>query len=233
MAFEVEIPEFAKEAIGRIASLSDEQAGNLLEALKSTRPALSAYWLASEVSKAAGLDEPSVTEMLMALMSLSVMTADRERPNEIVEGVVRTASRQGIDGLTEGSSQAQKLRERLLSFLDTLPFAAAGKANTLRLAQPNNYRAARIVTDMRPLFAGRGEVKPIAGMVIHSLLVRSFAFSTMSEAPEESQHHLALDLDDLHQLKAQIERAIKKEKALRASMADAGLPCVRTSDNEA
>ena len=235
MPFEVEIteiPEFAKEGIRRIASLSDEQAANLLDALKSTRPALAVYWLASEVSTLAGIDEPSVTDMLTALMSLSVMTVDRERPHEIVAGVVRAASDQGIDGLTEGSSEAQKLGERLLGLLDTLPFAAGGKAHRLRLAQPNNYRAARIITDMRPLFSRHGEVKPIAAMVIHSLLVRTFVFSNMSEAPMESQHHMALDLDDLHELKAQIERAIEKEKALRASMADADLPCVRTSAND-
>ena len=86
------------------------------------------------------------------------------------------------------------------------------KAVELRNAYENILTDSRIVTDIRPVFPDGKVDRVEAAMINHTILLTY----QNGEESEAQRLYVAVDLDDLEKLKAQIDRALDKEHATRA-----------------
>lgn len=82
------------------------------------------------------------------------------------------------------------------------------KAYGLLLENANRFQSSRVITDMRMVFNEGIEEKSKTGLFVHQLKLEYVSDK------EEKEFYLSLDGNDLLKLKAEIERALKKEKAL-------------------
>lgn len=225
------IPETAEEAIATIVTLPDDAVEALHRALERAQPAILPQWLVQQIrAEVPLLEKASLEGLLDVLFSASVAVGGKPHA-DFIDGVVANAVQKGLGGLTEQGPESDRLRSRLSLLFSTLAIVASGKAHRLCLEQKDSLQSARIVTDLRPVFVDSDDMKPVASIIAHSLSVRTVSWSSFGQ-PAESSHSIALDLDDLHLLKGQIERAIAKEKTLRVVLKSTQLRRVRTSSQD-
>jgi hypothetical protein len=83
------------------------------------------------------------------------------------------------------------------------------------------YCQARIVTDVRPIFAADAGSGPQASVVVHMLKI------SYHEGRDLKDFFVALDSDDVKELRLILDRSLSKAEALRQTLAKTGMPCLR------
>ena len=101
-----------------------------------------------------------------------------------------------------------------------------GKASTLQAEQERVFTDARILTDLRPIFAADVDVGATAMMINHTLRI---TFATMDRVEEI---YLGMDMDDLKALRTAITRALKKHKLLNDKLKEWNMRCLSGCDEE-
>jgi hypothetical protein len=92
------------------------------------------------------------------------------------------------------------------------------KAGEILTEHEKIFETARVMTDFRPIFHVDVSEKPDAGLVIHMLKI-----TQRDKHSRKFDAYYALDTNDIAKLMGVLDRAVKKEKALRKTMEDAGL----------
>jgi hypothetical protein len=204
------IPERHKNAIKALVQLTEEQTQALKAALESAVPRLSIQRLAKDLESKARLQPAQLEPMLAALISLAAAAEEREEPLDEVAGAV--AGRALDEKLGLELEGVEGFKKRLLSLLAIeSSIGVTARAFGLVLEHERTAVATRILTDIRPIFMGDG-VKPVAAMVVHTLKIESH------KEEGHVSHFFALDIDDLVELKKTVDRAIRKEENLKASI---------------
>jgi hypothetical protein len=117
--------------------------------------------------------------------------------------------------------KARTRAERVLAtLLGTSAIQLAAKALDVLFEQERFLEDARILSDLRPIFAEEPDRRPLAAAVLHTLRL------TYHEAGQLNSFFIAVDASGLRQLLSQIERALGKEKELYELLSAAGLPMV-------
>jgi hypothetical protein len=94
-------------------------------------------------------------------------------------------------------------------------FALLSKAFELLMERPALTAGVKVITDLRPVFDD--EADGVRAMLLTSTLVLEY-----QEGKRRQRLHLTLDMEDLRNLKLQIERAEKKARVLEESLAEKG-----------
>ena len=107
-----------------------------------------------------------------------------------------------------------KLSDRLtrLMSIDTLNIAA--KAALLRHEYPYTFCSARILSDARPVFGPDPSDPPVAMVIAHTLKLEYHG-----AAGHLNELYMALDSDDISQLREVLDRAEAKSQSLRNALA--------------
>lgn len=110
--------------------------------------------------------------------------------------------------IPEEDREAFKIKLRIL--LDADLFAIVAKVDELRTENERIFCHARIVTDLRPVFAKDIEKGPVAMLIEHHLKI------AFHEAGRKNDHEffISLDAEDLQELRQLIDRAEQKAKTL-------------------
>ena len=227
----ITIPEHAHPAIVTLLKLSDEQFETFSKALSVARPGVFALWIAKPIAEELDVDLRQLESLVDTLFTLNgllpvwAVSADVFGP-----AVAAGAVEQHLGGLTELGPDSEKLGLRLASLIAVPTIEVSAKARDLWRANRETLMTARVITDLRPVFSDADGLKPAAGIITHSFVMRVMTSGGISEqSGSEAVHQISLDLDDLRQLKDQIQRALTKESSLREWMKDAGLRCIKTS----
>jgi hypothetical protein len=109
------------------------------------------------------------------------------------------------------------LASRLTSLLAIPSVATSSKALDLLTEHARVYHSARVLTDLRPVFADDEITSPSATLISHTLKVAYHADSG------RDAFYVALDDQDLDELREVIERAQKKSAALKKLVSESGL----------
>jgi hypothetical protein len=142
---------------------------------------------------------------------------------------VASATAHEVGGISKGSPEASALRERLIMLLSIeKTVGIIAKAGELLYTYPIVYQSARILTDVRPVFSSEKEPTPIASVISHTLVVDTSEGDTEGRA---KRIFIALDSEDLTDLKRVIERASQKEAALRRILPEQALAPVAADHN--
>jgi len=113
--------------------------------------------------------------------------------------------------------------EKLTKLLSIEPVLVASKSYELKFEFGKRFCDARIISDIRPVFA-KPEEKPITALVTHTLKIELHGSMGRHE-----EVYIALDDDDLGKLKKVIERAMLKSASLKALLRESGIPAVDVS----
>jgi hypothetical protein len=108
-------------------------------------------------------------------------------------------------------AERNEFRKKLLMLLSSEAFAIVSKAFDLATEDERTFCHARILTDVRPVFGSRIEEGPKGAVVVHLLKIDYHQGSS-------AHHHfyMALDADDLLELRRVIDRAEAKAMNLRS-----------------
>jgi len=156
--------------------------------------------------------------VIKALYSLYVYRVDAETPlSELVSELTHAMLASGEESLAlseEGKGEFENKITKLLS-VDTV--AVASKVEHLKFEYPNTFRDARILSDIRPIFAKPDE-RPVGAAITHTLKIEYHG------GDEHKEFYVTLDAEDLQKMKKIFERAEAKVSSLRTLLKGANLP---------
>jgi hypothetical protein len=198
------IPPAHRELIAELASMPEESAEALKAAFANAAPTDNPQKLSEAVESALTAvtkhDSASVTAMLIAIRSAA--ESHRLPPAEIANSIATEAQARKV--IEQGQREA--LVRRLEEMLSLRSVVVTAKAFQLSTEYRDKLSSVRVITDLRPIFED-GETDPAATsvMVTHTLKI---------EMLEQDDVYVAMTNEELLQLKQQVERAVKKAKAL-------------------
>jgi hypothetical protein len=176
------------------------------------------------IAERTGIETATLGPIIRALWRLAIvqrglgLNAD-EFVNALGEGLQEVAPDRWGAGDSEGWAGRRGQIASLLASEGALTSGA--KAADLLLEQQLSFCKARVVTDMRPVLDERAE--RVEGFVpIHTLAI------TYHELGETRSLHIAMDHNDLTELRRQLERAERKETLLRRTLGDADFLVIDT-----
>jgi hypothetical protein len=214
------VPESQREGLVSLAALTGSEESALIEALEHAAPAANAAELARQVQEAIPIMDAPLRGILTVLLSLAATHDYYKIPVErLAEDVARTAVR---DELIE-ESRRDLLQARLSRFLLVESIGVSSKALTVMTQHKNLFVAARILTDIRPVFLEHGSLQPVAATIVHNLEITSHTDD------EHITFFFAMDSQDLRVLQQVVERALEKEKSVQALLRRAEVPLVHAN----
>jgi len=214
---QIRIPSHQKKALEAFVALPKESTEALLLALQRVKPTLSPRQLARQVASQVKVPVSDIQEILQLIASLEIVAHTSRRPKEAVAAdVAKAISDEQLTGKELTSDEVDSLKSKLLSFLELQILEITAKAADVLLQHKTIFVSSRVITDVRPIFSEE-ELSPLAAVLIHNLEIQAYTDGN------HASYFAAMDSTDLMQLRDVIDRAIKKEAALRKTIDQSGL----------
>lgn len=208
------IPESHREGFKLLSSLSESDFKKLHNALSKTNKGILPDELTSLISEETSIDKNINSEITKILFSVySLKEKFGEDTDQLVNELLLALRNANID--LGAKTKWKRLEERiksLISFDQTI--GNTFKALKLLSDYDRIYINSKIVTDIRPAFNDSDDLSTNTALIVHNLKIGYIKDDQHQEA------YLALDSNDLDELKKQIERAKKKEENLKKSLKD-------------
>ncbi len=187
------IPTRHRAAIQELVSLPSKSRDELLDRLAGGAP--------SQADLRAAVDAVTGDKRLFdALMSAAIFRASH--------GL--SAARAATEILT--SLSLEEGFDTLAALLQSPQLVLVSKAVDLAGTYAQVLHTSRIVTDVRPIFNDSPDIGLVGSVIVHTLQVSSFTASGFEEL------FVAMDTEDLTQLRGQIDRAITKAELVRREL---------------
>jgi hypothetical protein len=185
-----------------LSGLTGNVLNSVIEAVATLPPNLS---ISRALSNAAiqidGFSHDEIQQLLSFIFSVKNFSDRSHRKvSEIVEEIARAANLQG--------ETSDKFCERLNALLNDPNIARWQKALSLISEHERVILDARLITDARPVYVDDPENMPSAFVLFHMLKI------TYREDSDIRDIFLALDSDDLIELKKIVDKAFKKRTSL-------------------
>lgn len=215
----INIPEKELPNLAKIAEMPEGTFASLIAVLGEIKPTLSPKDFSESVSKRVpALDSGSISPILNTLFSLYWMKERRNlSPQEIAEkisGAASTSKSKKFQFPTDKSGILCDRLKLLLGFDKSLGVTA--KAFDVMTEHDHVFCRARILSDIRPVFTSAAEATP-AAVIIHNLQIGFHRHG------KHDEFYVALDENDVEELKQVLIRAEKKTAAMRSILSKANL----------
>jgi hypothetical protein len=215
------IPETFRQGLSLIINLDETSAQEFIEALKHVLPAIYRKDVSARLAeKLSSIPPTDVREMVDALFGLSVgrSGSDVSVP-QFVDDVLDTLS-QDTEHKTITDENRAAIKQRLQELLDIDILRIGAKAFEVLFEHEHNLTAARILTDVRPVFGDNVAERPMAAIIVHNLRI------SYMDAGQRREFFVALDTSDIEKLMKTVERAKVKADSLKALLATTDVPYV-------
>jgi hypothetical protein len=164
------------------------------------------------------IPQSELEEIAATLCSLYFLRAETDMsPDVLASGVCEAMQSADEDELKLADSECPEFRDRLRKLLEIEALANAQKTLGLQRDFAYLFCNARILTDIRPVFA-KPEERPIGCVIVHTLRVG------YDDSGGHKEFYVALDQDDIATLKAVVQRAESKAVSLRGLLKTIGMP---------
>jgi hypothetical protein len=204
----LKVPENVRPNVSRIAELSEAEFSDVKKALTGLphHPNPDALM---KMAQKIDTSVPDLSDILQTVMSLGIGRLKAEiPPEEFVSGVSKSIKLDAAKKLI--------LEQRLRELLEVDSTAVSARAFDIQHEYEKVLTAARVLTDMRPIFNTAG-TEVSGGMVVHNLSIGYFEDGRYKETV------FAMDDDDILALKKVIERAENKSATLARLIEKAGV----------
>jgi hypothetical protein len=215
------IPPQYREAISKIRSWDDRVFEELWNALDTSEvKALDQATVDAIARSVPDLPTVDVERTLESLAGLQLAHSLAGGPleafcDDVISEIERSDSRQSSTLSVEEQSRFADRLKKLMSF-DSLSLAA--KARDLLTDHERVYLNGKVITDVRPVFRGVPEELPAGFVLFHTLKLSFFRKDGV-----RANFYVALDDNDLSNLKKLLERAEVKSATLRKQLQDTGI----------
>jgi hypothetical protein len=178
--------------------------------------------LTRRIARQTGVPYQDARRILSFLWNLkSLQEYDGSSAHEFINRfteVVRRNEHRVLSGtdLIKWDQLADRLSQWLATDPDRGAIAISAKAADLAHVHQNNFRSVRIITDARPVF-DTGGTRILATVITHSLVITY---------NKDTEIHIAVDAEDIADIKAQCERAQVKIQTLAESVQRMGVPAL-------
>ena len=200
--------------------LPTEEATKFSSALEGAKAQFNGPELAKSIVPTCALSPALIYSIVEVLINV-YRAGEPQKPFEtFLDGSVKPALVHAKT-FSEGKEEEEwgRLRQFLLHALSLEGIlGTTAKAGEILTGHEKIFETARVMTDFRPIFHVDVSEKPDAGLVIHMLKI-----TQRDKHSRKFDTYYALDTNDIEKLMGVLDRAVKKEKALRKMMEDAGL----------
>ena len=218
---ELKVPRRTEPGWKIILAAPDERMEAIFAALNDAAPALRVRDLADQVASRAGISQSDALAVVEAVAGLYLLMeqggTDEQSVAESVMDALKRADNPDIRVTEGGEVQVKSRVARLLSFGTVLGTTA--KALDVILEHERAFCKARVLTDLRPIFPFRSEGMPVGFAITHDLRIRYH----QGGSGDRSEFHVCLDRDAVDELIQVLERAKRKDNALKALLAGSNL----------
>jgi hypothetical protein len=209
---EITIPESAYPAIRSLAQLSAEDFKTFLKALERAKPAAAPELFWKHVAEHAPTISRSTIKMIVnqlfsmnyAIENLDISTKD------FAKSVSDAAFSEQSEELLIDEADRDILNDRLTKLFELkASLGLTAKAVDILTDAQHLFFTAKILTDIRPVFDEEGKVIE-AAVIVHNLVIH------YGDAGAHKNFFVHLDTNDVKELRAVLDRADEKAKALRS-----------------
>jgi len=209
----IRIPEDEFPTLKGITELDPEVFDSFLATLKRATPALRPEEFAQGIKE--GFQRPEL--LLPILGTLCALYRLKDAEGITSDEVANAVSSAAADALT---GKQEILRERLKLMLECdASLGVTAKALDVMTEHEHVFCSARILSDIRPVFAATAE-SASAAVVVHNLQLGFYDGGT----GKHREIYIALDSSDLQELKQVIVRSEKKNIALKSILKESNIP---------
>jgi hypothetical protein len=201
---EVRIPLPFREALSLLAALDDDTARRMVDDVSAAPSFLSVAQLQDVVRRTFPEDQQVEADRVVPAI-LSLRRATRV---STTDNVAEAASR-SVD-LKLGAAERKRLHGLLAELLPLPAFRSTGTAIELLTQNERNYQSARVLTDIRPVFAEEVSDRPSGAVIVQTLQLQTWGVGTDPE-----MLHVAMDEFDLREIRDVIDRALAKTATLK------------------
>lgn len=207
---DITIPEAAFPAIQKLAHLSAENFGAFLNALERAKPAATPSLFSEHVAEhAPQISSSTIKTIVNELFSMNYAFEDMD-PSEIAQAIAEAAFEEESEEFPINEADRDILKDRLAKlFALKASLGLTSKAVGLLTDAANLFYAARILTDVRPIFNEEGNVVE-ATVLLHNLVLH------YGENGQHKDFFVTLDTNDVKALREILDRADNKAKALKS-----------------
>ncbi len=215
------VPEQDIAVIKRLLELSDDQIAEFLNSLAQAGQNFNIFDLSAEISSKVKLPNDLILSVIKMLAGIYVTRDARNAPLRpfVDQEILLSIKNAKVFSPENSETQWAKLQKffiTALSLENTLGTAA--KAGYVLTQHERIFDGARIMTDVRPIFHFDVAEKPESAVIIHMLRI-----TQRDQYRKFQDQYFALDSNDIRNLKAVIERALKKEETLKGLMQKSGV----------
>lgn len=216
------IPEDYETGFAKLIALEDSVMERIVQSLSAAPMVLRPADLTAKVAEdLRGAVEPSdLEDMIEALASLSPLGEDFESNDQLAEVITEAIEDDDSEILNLPKGDRERFKQRLVQLLDIDSVKVASKANVLLHEYEHVLCNARVMTDLRPVFAANPEAPPKAVLIVHTLKIN------YHDAEGLKEFYVAMDSEEMDQLMYVLDRADSKSKSLRAVLDKAELPYI-------
>lgn len=226
------IPERYKESFANLVRMRPEELEALKTAVSHAHAKSSIFAFVSELAEKspAGLNFHDLHPLFGMLGSLARLLADEvwSSAQEFVGELIRAAK---AENLRPSDGDWDRLSQALAAFFASdSSLAITSKASELLSENERRLCAenCRVLTDLRPIFPRGAIGHPNAAVLQHILKI-----AYHDNTGEVREFYVALDSDDLRQLRNILERAVAKEASLGQQLRQATITVVGSESEDA
>lgn len=210
-ASRLQIPEYYHKGISSFVSLDEDTYSSLEKSLEQSVPSLSRTGLVAHLAQKVPIDKDSLEAIVQFLLSLYPARPAREVDiPDFVADVVRAIQATKKPELEPKEKDWEGLKTRLgrlLSLEQSL--GVTSKAFGVMSEHGHVFLRARLITDIRPVFLSGVIQEPNAAVIIHNLKIE------YRKNNETIEFFVALDSDDVLELRNSLDRADEKARVLK------------------
>ncbi len=206
------IPERHRSGVASLATMSEAAFNALTAAAKSGLVADKASDLASGLRKNSALrDQPKLQEVVGAVASMqSIFHTASVSPEQFARDVVQALADDAPELAKKADSKILSARVVKLVKGPQIDLTEQ-KIKSLKMEVERNFCCVRILTDVRAAFATDATVPPTGMMILNTLRI-----GYLDDQGEHREFYVAMDSDDISNLRREIDRALTKSKTLEA-----------------
>lgn len=220
------IPKNYRKPLAKLLALDSSGLQKLVGALRTAKAAIPVGRFGARIAAELQVDPEDARELFQLLGSLYILRTRRGLSIEdLVDGLRDAAVAEGQrqEPLSTEPQNWEPLKRHLTDLLSLdQSLGISAKGYDIWQEQACLFCAARMLTDLRPIFGGDVKESPTAGVILHTLHLSYHEGETTEEL------FLALAPADIRELQRILERALQKEKTLRTTAARCGMECVES-----
>jgi hypothetical protein len=215
------IPAAVVNGFTQIAMLSEEALQEIEAALKDVPLRIRQHHVFDDSEfKVSGISEREAKGIKEALLPLySALAGGTVSVETYIDDITESLKEEERDELDWINSEdvVSRFKQRLLRLLSISSLQLVAKAHDVLLEHEQTFSSARILSDIRPVFAENVEDPPSAAVIVHMLNI------SYRKAHQRREFVLALDVKDISYLIELLERAKAKTENLKSVIASSSM----------